>query len=180
MSSLETERLLLRPPEPGDAAFFAESLADYDLTKNTSSMPHPYTAEDAMAFIDKVTKARALGEGWCFTILSKATGTPVGCCGLHLKDGRYELGYWIAKPYWNRGFATEAAKRVLAFAFGTVRAEAVEAGWFHDNAASGRVLGKLGFVASHVEPWPCRARGENVLCNRAVLTRSHFGRKKAA
>lgn len=180
MSSLETERLLLRPPEPGDAPFFAEALGDFEIAKCLASAPHPYGEEDAKAFIEKVTKARALGEGWCFTILSKASEAPVGCTGLHLKDGRYELGYWIAKPYWGRGFATEAGKRLLAFGFGTVQAEAIEAGWFHDNLASGRVLAKLGFEATHVEPWPCRARGENVLCNRAVLTRARFGRKKAA
>jgi RimJ/RimL family protein N-acetyltransferase len=180
MSNLETDRLLLRQPRPEDAPFLAENLNDFDLAKNLSTAPHPYALADAEDFVARMTKARALGEGWCYVIETRATGTPVGCCGLHLKDGRYELGYWIAKPYWSRGFATEAAKRLIAFAFGTVRAEAVEAGWFHDNAASGRVLAKLGFIASHVEPWPCRARGESVLCNRAVLTRSHFGRKKAA
>lgn len=180
MSSLETERLLLRPPEPGDAPFFTDSLNDFDIAKYLSVVPHPYGPADAEDFVARMAKARAMGEGWAFTLVSKASGAPIGCCGLHLNDGRYELGYWIAKPYWNRGFATEAAKRVLAFAFGTVRADAVEAGWFHDNKASGRVLAKLGFAASHVEPWPCRARGESVLCNRAVLTRSHFGRKRAA
>ena len=178
MSSLETERLLLRPPGPEDAAFFTACLSDYDIAKNLSSVPYPYTEDDAKAFIERVATARAMGEGWCFTVVAKAASTPVGACGLHLKDGLYELGYWIAKPYWGRGFATEAARRVLAFGFGTVRAERVEAGWFHDNAASGRVLAKLGFVASHVAPWPSRARGEDVLCNRAMLTREHFGRKR--
>lgn len=178
MSSLESERLLLRPPSPEDIPFFVENMGDYDIAKNLSTAPHPYTEDDAKAFIERVTKARAMGEGWCFTILTKASGTPVGTCGVHLKDGRHELGYWIAKPYWGRGFATEAARRLLAFAFGVVRAERIEAGWFHDNAASGRVLAKLGFDASHVEPWPCRARGEVVLCNRTVLTRERFGRKK--
>jgi len=180
MSNLETERLLLRSPEAGDASFFAEALGDFDIVKYLATAPHPYSQADALTFVEKVSKARALGEGWCFTILSRASGAPVGACGLHLQDGRYELGYWIAKPYWSRGFATEAAKRLLAFGFGVVQAEAIEAGWFHDNPASGRVLAKLGFEASHVEPWPCRARGESVLCNRAVLTRARFGRKKAA
>lgn len=180
MTALESERLLLRPPVPDDAAFFAESLADFEIAKHLSSVPHPYGVADAEAFIALVTRARAMGEAWVFTILSRATGTGIGACGLHLGDGRYELGYWIARPYWGRGFATEAARRLLDYAFGVVRAEAVEAGWFHDNAPSGRVLAKLGFVASHVEPWPSRARGESALCNRTMLTRERFGRKRAA
>jgi [ribosomal protein S5]-alanine N-acetyltransferase len=180
MSVLETDRLLLRPPGSADAPFIAAALGDIDIARNLASAPHPYTEEDAKAFIERVTKGRAMGENWVHMILIKATETPVGCTGLHLKNGRYELGYWIAKPYWNRGFATEAAHRLLAFAFGTVKAEAVEAGWFHDNVASGRVLAKLGFAATHVEPSPCRARGQTVLCNRTLLTRECFGRKKAA
>ena len=178
MSSLETERLLLRPPGPEDAAFFTACLSDYDIAKNLSSVPYPYTEDDAKAFIERVATARAMGEGWCFTVVAKEAGTPVGACGLQLKDGLYELGFWIAKPYWGRGFATEAAHRVLAFAFGVVRADAVQAGWFHDNVASGRVLAKLGFTATHVESWPSRARGERALCNRTLLTRENFGRKK--
>ena len=180
MSSLETDRLLLRPPAAADAAFLTSGLGDFAIAKNLSTAPHPYSEADAAEFIARVTKARAMGEGWCYVIVVKATDTPVGCCGLHLKDGRVELGYWIAQPFWNQGYASEAARRLLAFGFGVVKAEAVEAGWFHDNAASGRVLAKLGFAATHVEPWPCRARGEAVLCNRAVLTRANFGRKKAA
>jgi RimJ/RimL family protein N-acetyltransferase len=180
MSDLEAERLLLRPPTPEDAAFIAGALGDFDIAKNLSTAPHPYSEADAADFIARVSKARAMGEGWCFTIVLKAMGAPLGCCGIHIKDGRYELGYWIAKPFWNQGYASEAGRRLLAFGFGVVKAEAVEAGWFHDNAASGRVLAKLGFAATHVEPWPCRARGETVLCNRAVLTRANFGRKKAA
>jgi [ribosomal protein S5]-alanine N-acetyltransferase len=180
MSVLETDHLVLRPPGEEDIAFFAASLADYDIARNLATAPAPYTEADATAFVAAAAHARAMGEGWVYTILSKATGSPVGCCGLSLKDGHYELGYWIAKPYWGRGFATEAARRLLAFAFAVVRAETVEAGWFHDNPASGRVLARLGFVADHVESSPCRARGEPVLCNRTMLTRERFGRKRAA
>jgi [ribosomal protein S5]-alanine N-acetyltransferase len=180
MSSLETDRLLLRAPTPEDAPFFAAALGDFEIAKFLSTVPHPYSEADAADFIARMAHARAMGEGWCFTIVLKTTGAPLGCCGLHLKDGHYELGYWIAKPFWNQGYACEAARRLLAFGFGVVKAEAVEAGWFHDNAASGRVLAKLGFTATHVEPWPCRTRGETVLCNRTVLTRALFGRKKAA
>lgn len=96
MPTLEAERLLLRPPATEDAAFFAAALADYDVTRNLATVPYPYTEADAADFITTVTRARAAGEGWVYTILSKATGSPLGCCGVHLQDGRYELGYWIA------------------------------------------------------------------------------------
>jgi len=177
MCKLESPRLLLRPPEPGDAAFFAESLADYDLAKMLATAPHPYDLADAEGFIARITKARALGEAHVFTILTQ-DGTKIGCCGLHLKNGRYELGYWIAKPFWRQGYASEAARRLLAYGFGVLKADAVQAGWFHDNPGSHRVLARLGFEADHVEACECFARAESVLCNQALLTRDAFGRKK--
>jgi RimJ/RimL family protein N-acetyltransferase len=72
-------------------------------------------------------------------------GKVIGSAGLGRKDdGGVELGYWIARPYWGRGYATEAARAVLEIArlLGHGR---VLAGHFVDNPASGRVLRKAGF-----------------------------------
>jgi len=64
--------------------------------------------------------------------------------GSHLDDGTFEFGYWLGKPYWKQGYATEAARRLVAFAFDDMKADYVWAGWFHDNPRSGNVLAKLG------------------------------------
>ena len=179
MLKLETGRLLLRPLEAGDAPAITGLIGDYDVTKNLSRSPHPYRESDAHEFLERVSRSRASGEGFVFVILRKADGVFMGTIGLDLRNGRFELGYWLGKPFWGLGFTTEAARKLLSFAFRELKAMEVTAGWFYDNPASGRVLEKLGFKPCGGEMIECRARGESVYCNRMTLTREDFGRKKA-
>lgn len=179
MTRLESERLDFRPPEAADLTELVAALSEFEVAKNLAMAPHPYSEKDAADFIQRVTEGRARGESYCFLLRRKTDMALIGCCGLRLKEGRYEMGYWIAKPFWKLGFATEAAARLLHFAFDDLKASEVWAGWFHDNLASGRVLGKLGFEAQKVEKQPCLARSADILCNRTRLTRERFGRKKA-
>ncbi len=180
MARLETERLILRPPEFADAPAIAEALGDFEISKNLASAPHPYTQDDARVFIASAADGLDKGESFCFAVRRREDDAMAGCCGLHLKDGVYELGYWIAKPHWRQGYATEAAFRLLTFAFYDLQVDVVTAGWFHDNWRSEHVLAKLGFKPVRVEKQDCRARGHALLCNRTMLTRERFGRKKAA
>ena len=110
----------------------------------------------------------------------KGDGAYMGKCGIHLKDCGFELGYWLGRPYWGMGYATEAAAQVVAFAFRNLRAERVWAGWFFDNPASGRVLEKLGFRANGADQRDCAARGGSVLCNLVTMSRAEFGQRAAA
>lgn len=180
MTQLESERLVLKTIEPGDAQELAAALNDFDISKHLATVPHPYSVNDAYAFIGRIAEEQQKGEGHVFVIRRKADRALVGCCGLHLKNGAFELGYWIAKPLWRQGFASEAAYRLVTFAFDDLGAETVTAGWYHDNGISGRILAGLGFKAVRVEKQHSAARGANVLCNRTMLTRTEFGRKKAA
>jgi RimJ/RimL family protein N-acetyltransferase len=76
-------------------------------------------------------------------------------------SGRVELGYWIARPHWGRGYATEAGRAVLAIARDALRVRRLEAGHFTDNPASGRVLEKLGFrPTGRIAPRFSAGRGE--------------------
>ncbi len=180
MPQLESFRLLLREPQPGDAPAIAEGLGEYDVAEFLATAPHPYRVDDAKAFLAKAAEARAKGEAYNFALLRKDDGKLIGVCGLVLREGRYELGYWIAKPFWGQGYASEAVRKVLAFAFHDLKDTEITAGWYHDNLASGQVLRELGFQALGVEKRHSLARGEDILCNRTMLTREHFGRKKAA
>ena len=162
MPRLETERLLLRPPEFRDVEAIATWIGDYDVAKNLASVPHPYREDDAREFVARVVKQHATGEGFCFAVTRKQDGVFMGCCGLRLKDGRFELGYWLGKPFWGLGYATEAAKKVLSFAFRDLKVASVGASWFHDNPASGRVLEKLGGRQEGTEPLRSLARGHEV------------------
>ena len=170
---LETERLLLRPPQAADIGSFVPLLNDYDVSKNLSRVPHPYTEDDACAYVVRCADERASGSDYGFLILRRADRALVGGCGVHPARG-FEMGYWIGKPYWGQGYATEAARRVVRFAFGELNAARVVAGWFGDNPASGRVLEKLAFRPLGGEERVSISRGHAVYCHLMALERAEF------
>jgi RimJ/RimL family protein N-acetyltransferase len=119
---LETERLLLRPPQAADIGHFVPLLNDFDVSRNLSRVPHPYTEDDGCAFVVKAADQRARGEHFTFAVLRKTDTAFIGMCGVHPALG-FEMGYWLGKPYWGQGYATEAAWRVAVFAFEVLAAE---------------------------------------------------------
>lgn len=170
---LQTERLLLRPPQAADIGRLVLLLADADIAKNLARVPHPYTEDDGCAFIVAQADGRARGNDFVFAILRKTDGALVGVCGVH-PPRNFELGYWIGKPYWSQGFATEAVRAVASFAFRSLDAASLEASWMHDNPASGRVLEKLGCVPNGDGFHESLSRGHAVFCHKVVLTRAAF------
>jgi RimJ/RimL family protein N-acetyltransferase len=174
---LETERLLLRPPQAADISHFMPLLADFDVAKNLSRVPHPYTEDDACAFVVQAAWGWSTGEDLAFAILRKRPDAYIGICGVH-PARNWEFGYWLGKPYWGQGYATEAVRRLAAFAFDVLGAECLAASWFHDNPASGRVLEKLGCVPDGGEERSCLSRGGKVFCHKVVLKRAVFERRK--
>jgi len=80
-----------------------------------------------------------------------------------------EFGYWIARPFWGLGYATEAGRAMIALARDSLRLKRIRAGHFVDNPASGRVLQKLGFRATGVAPRFSAGRGENAPCREYEL-----------
>ncbi len=180
MSSLETERLLLRPPGRRDVPAIVPLANDYDVAMNLSKLPHPYTAQDGENFVATAEEKRAAGTDFAYAITRKSDRVLMGCIGLHLKDGSFEFGYWLGKPYWKQGYATEAARRLVAFAFDDLKAETVWAGWFHDNPRSGNVLAKLGCKPIGFTPRHYLARGMDIGCNVVILTREAYSGRRAA
>lgn len=180
MPKLKSPRFVLRPPEYSDSSRLAELMNDYDVVKNLMRAPYPYSEEDARNFVSMVALQRANGESFVFTILRASDEEVLGTCGINLEDGVFDLGYWIGKPFWGQGVATEAAERTIQFAFNSLKADKLTAGWFADNPASGHVLEKLGFVRCGTQPYPSKARGAMVSCHRMLLSREAFGQMKAA
>lgn len=172
MCILESERLILRPPRPTDIQSLTVWLGDFEVARMTSRIPHPYGEGDAEAFLATAAEHR-------FVIQRKSDGLFLGMTGLHAEDG-YEFGYWLGKPFWGQGYATEGAHRLVSHAFRALGLETVHAGWFYDNPASGRVLAKLGARHNGSAMRDCRARGRAVLCHDMLLTRADFLRKQAA
>lgn len=158
-----TPRLLLRPGWMEDASALAEAIGDPAVLRNLVRVPAPYDIDDARSFLALPQDTR-LPRLLAF---SRTRGAPrlVGGCGIHLtEDGTPELGYWIARPYWGLGFATEAASAV----YGMARAAGVSgirAAHFADNPASGNVLRKIGFrYTGRAEQRYSPARGNAAEC----------------
>lgn len=178
MCILESERLILRSPRPADITGMVVWLGDFNVSRNTSRVPHPYTEEDAEMFIAGIGQRE--GRHYTFSILRKSDGMFLGGAGLHDDTDGFELGYWLGVPFWGQGFATEAAGRLMNFAFEDLDQQAIHAGWFYDNPASGHVLAKLGARHNGSGMRDCRARGMKILCHDMLLTRADFLRKQAA
>lgn len=140
-----TERLLLRPSWPEDAQELHTVIADESIVRNLAQAPWPYTIEEAVRFA--TTNHDACYPA--FLLMLRTDGAPrlIGACGIGEHDGQAELGYWIGRPYWGLGFATEASRAVIDIARAIGHKKLV-ASHFTDNPASGRVLRKLGFTHS--------------------------------
>ena len=137
-----TERLLLRPGWAEDAAALTAAIGDHQVVRNLARAPWPYTLGDAEAFLarepDPVLPA--------FQICERRANRLVGGISLFRNaTADVELGYWIAREEWGRGYATEAGRAVITLARESLRIERIVAGHFVDNPASGSVLHKLGF-----------------------------------
>jgi RimJ/RimL family protein N-acetyltransferase len=153
-----TERLLLRPGWAEDAPALSAAIDDRLVACNLTRVPSPYGLSDAQAFL-----AAKRPEHDAAPELVGAIGITRATCG------GAELGYWIARTHWGRGYATEAGAAMIRIAH-SLRVPRLVAGHFLDNPASGRVLRKLGFRAtSAIGARHSLARGEEVPCAQYEL-----------
>ena len=146
---IRTERLTLRLPDLADAPSIAKLACDYAVAGNTTRMPYPYGQADARAFI---ALARGLDprEQNTFVVEHKDAGV-IGALGFHRTGSSPpEMGYWLGRPYWGKGLATEAANAALRWAKADWGRRLIVAGHFADNEGSARVLIKTGFLYTGV------------------------------
>ncbi len=164
---ITTERLILRGPVVTDAPAIAALANDRNVAGMTVAIPHPYGLADAEAFIAKAQRIDWSREA-CWAIEHHAFGV-VGMVGFQ-PGVRSELGYWLGRPFWNRGYATEAVRGALKWAKRDWRKSVVVAGHFADNPASGAVLCKAGFLyTGDVELKSSAARGRDDVPTRMMV-----------
>jgi ribosomal-protein-alanine N-acetyltransferase len=145
---LRTDRLILRPLQPADAPRLAELAADFDIAAGTATLPHPYSLADAEQFIAHVRNDGPNSPNHVFAIVPNDAGQLAGIIGLHEQRDyrRAEMGYWVGKPYWNRGYASEAARRLVRFGFEALGLNRVHAACYASNVGSARVMQKAGLT----------------------------------
>ena len=148
--TLKTERLLLRSFCLDDALEVQKLAGNYNVSKTTRNIPHPYKIEMAEVWI------RAHRQGWksrtgvVYAISLLETNQLIGAASVVRVDGtKGELGYWIGEPYWNQGYCTEAVQALVKFSFEQLNLRKVIAEHLASNGASGKVMTKVGM--HHVE-----------------------------
>ena len=146
---IRSQNLFLRPAWPEDWAAILGAVGDEAVARNLYAVPWPYGEAQARWFASQPQDQQyphflitlPKGQGG-----DHPGGALVGCIGLTRRDpeGAAEFGYWIARRYWNRGYATEAGRALLGL-LPVLGHHRLVADCFRDNPASARVLRKLGF-----------------------------------
>ena len=140
---LETERLFLRPLDENDSEAVYAMRSDKDVMRYIREPQNRRETENWIRLISSRWQAEKIG--FC-GIFEKKTGLFLGWCGVwRLKEtDELEIGYAIGKDFWNRGYATEAARSFLQYAFETLKSDKITAVAEPENTASRRVMEKLG------------------------------------
>lgn len=142
---LETERLLLRTFRGGDEEALQRAADFEEIAEGTAGVPHPYTEASASAFIEGRYNDFIGRTGGVFAVVENGSGEIVGCTGiLRSKWESAEIGYWITPSRWNRGYCTEAVRRLIRYGFEEMGLHRIYALHFPLNPGSGRVLAKAG------------------------------------
>jgi len=172
---LKTERLLLRAPIASDAKTIARLANDRRIAENLRRLPHPYSRSDAEAYLDMVAR-----EDRERVFLIEADSAPVGMIGLDFgqQDGP-EIGYWFGVPHWGQGFATEAVRAVVDYAFEEYPIDELLGGARVTNPASRRVMEKCGFQWTGVALYRFVALGSSTPVDRFRLNRGIWQSLKA-
>lgn len=148
---IETERLLLRPFLLSDAEKVTYYCNDKMLNKSVANLPFPYTLDHALTWIDRQNTENY--PFFDFAIVDKNTDELIGSISLSNRINQRvgELGYWIGRAHWHKGYATEASKAMIQFAFNNQNYHKVYARHFLSNPYSGEVMKNAGMIKEGVQ-----------------------------
>lgn len=143
-TQLETERLFLNSLSYKDIPKITDYLQNPKISENVINIPFPYFEKDAIFWVNLANQGRNTGELYNFAIRSKQDKELnfMGGIGLMVnkKHNKAELGYWIAEPFWNNGFVSEAVQKIIEFAFDVLELNKITSSHFLHNPASGKVM----------------------------------------
>ncbi len=145
---IQTKRLVLGRLQASYIPKIVEYAGNRKIAEMTLHIPHPYHEEDAIFWIHLSNEGFRNGDRFTFGIFRIEDNEFIGGMGLRVDQSnhRAELGYWIAEPYWNMGYATEASKAILKFGFEEIGLHKILATHVSENEASGKVMIKSGMV----------------------------------
>ncbi|MEE1243641.1 GNAT family N-acetyltransferase [Frisingicoccus sp.] len=148
---INTKRLILRKWNAEDAESLFEYAKDPDVGPIAGWPPHK-NVEESLDVIKNVFNGAE-----CYCICEKGSNKAIGAIELKLnghtdmteKDDECELGYWLGKPFWGRGYMPEAAQALIERGFEKLQMTTIWCGYYDGNTKSKRVQEKLGFQFHH-------------------------------
>lgn len=142
---IASKRLILRPVHDADAQYLPRLLNDPIISLNTVSVPYPYAGRDARRFLSLPRGADERDLGVFMMTMRSNPRIIVGGIGLHVrKGGKLILGYWVGRAYRRRGFAGEACRALIGYAFTLPGVECIHISHKEGNRGSQRVIERLG------------------------------------
>ncbi len=144
--SLRTQRLVLRRLRAADLDALGALFGDPEVMRHVGSRRQPWTREETREALERAAAHWHTHGFGSLAVVERTGGVLVGECGLQLlEDGPdIELTYTLARAFWGRGYATEAAAAALEWGFGTLRLARIVGVAYPENADSQRVLEKVG------------------------------------
>jgi RimJ/RimL family protein N-acetyltransferase len=172
---LKTERLILRAPRLEDLDRCAELLGDYDVAKMLSRVTYPYDLEQGRAYL-----ARS-AERWSNWREAEELGFQIDCQGEMIGGVSFkklretpEIGYWLGRAYWGKGYMSEAARAAVVWLFGNTDHQLVACEAMTENLVSLGIARKLGFREVGEVGCASVSRGCTMPAIRTELTRTDF------
>lgn len=146
LPTLNTPRLILRPFRMTDTDDLAVLANDKEIALNTENFPYPYEKYMAEKWINQHQEFFLINKKLLLAIVTRKKQQLIGVIGLDVNTDhdRAVLGYWLGRPFWGQGYATEAAKRLLHYGFKELQLQRICSSHLKRNPKSGQVLKKLG------------------------------------
>ncbi len=145
---IETKRLILTKIKATDIPKIIEYAGNVKIADMTLNIPHPYEEKDAIWWLNSSNQGFIDKTQCSFGVRIKSSDEFIGGIGLTINESYNlaEFGYWIAEPFWNKGYATEATEALLKFGFEDLNLNKIHASHLIENPASGKVMIKNGMI----------------------------------
>ncbi len=164
---LDTTRLRLRALGKADVEHIFQLYSYEEVARHLSRLPSPWSPGAAQDFVNDAQAALEQGAAYTIGMVQGETETFIGVMALRIpaNDPSFSdaeraediglgiLGYSIAPPFWNRGYATEGAGRMIAFGFDELGLDRLQATVLRTNTASRRVIERFGFAIEEAGIW---------------------------
>jgi RimJ/RimL family protein N-acetyltransferase len=170
---LTTKRLILRFPTTKDIKEVCEGLNNLDVSKWLLVYPYPYSIKEARKYLKGNIKKMGMKkkDKYSFLIELKSEKRVIGGIGvrdLEEHKGTGVIGFWINQDYWSKGYAYEACKAVLDFAFKKLKLRRVEATVVPENIASSKLLEKLSFQLEGKKKESAKSKADNKVYDELI------------